>query len=205
MFPGTTDYRYLSTLNEREGLQALQQQPPDLLASVGSPQIFKQAVLRSARLGAVNVHNGRLPRYRGLFGTFWEMLHGEPWGYASIHKMEKKVDSGVVLAQGAVRLDGQPLFEVLEAKKRQGGMLLAWLVRFVAREGRLPPACPYNADLASGYYPWPSLTQIAAFRMRRLQGPGSRSTAISAPAAWPAEVGRPETPGESAAVEAARR
>lgn len=169
MFSGTTEFQYVLTLNRGAGMELLRSAPPDLLVSVGAPEIFKPPVLRTARIGALNVHNGRLPAYRGLFGTFWEALRGEPWGFTSIHVMEAAVDAGAVVAQSAVPLLGNPLSEALAAKKRQAGRLLAWLVRFVEEEGALPPACPYNADLRSAYFPWPSLGEIAWYRLRRRQ------------------------------------
>lgn len=169
IFPATTEFQYAPTLNRGGGIELLRSAPPDLLVSVGAPEIFKPVVLRTARIGAVNVHNGRLPAYRGLFGTFWEATCGEPWGFTSIHVMEPAVDAGAVLAQSAVPLLRNPLSEVLVAKKRQAGRLLAWLVRFVEEEGALPPACPHNADLRPAYFPWPSLAEVARYRLRRRQ------------------------------------
>lgn len=179
-------YRF-GSLNRGEGLLALERTAPDVLVSVGSPEIFKPPVLRAASIGAVNVHNGRLPAYRGLFGTFWEALRGENWGYTSIHVMEEGIDSGPVLAQGAVRLAGRSLMDALVAKKQQGGKLLAWLVRFVEREGGFPPPCPYNADVRQGYYSWPSLREMAWLGLKRLSHLVRRSARLDTPVdTWPA-------------------
>jgi hypothetical protein len=186
-FPGTSAFFHVRTLNRGEGLTALEKQQPALLVSVGSPEIFAPRVLSIPSVGAVNVHNGRLPAFRGLFGTFWEMYEGQEWGYTSLHVMEPKVDAGVVLAQGAVRMIDRRLLQILEAKKRLGAGLLAWLVGFIESQGRLPPPCPYNEMLLSRYYPWPSLGKMLQFRLRRhrtssiITGPGD-------PALWPPEV-----------------
>ncbi len=163
LFPGAA-IRHVSSLNRGEGFAALQQVVPALLVSVGSPEIFRRSVLDLPHVGAVNVHNGRLPAYRGLFGTFWEMRHGEPWGYASLHTMVPKVDAGSVLAEAAVPIAGRRLLEVLLEKKRQGGHLLAELVRFVEREGHLPPARP-GSDPRSSYYGWPTWRDLLAYRL----------------------------------------
>lgn len=188
LFPGTDAFFHVRTLNGGEGLAALQGQSPAVLVSVGAPEIFKPAVLGIPSVGAVNVHNGRLPAYRGLFGTFWEVRQGEEWGYASLHVMEPEVDAGPVLAQGAVWMAGRNLLQILLAKKRQGGRLLAWLVRFIERERRLPPPCPHNGALSSRYYPWPSLRQMAIYRLMRsgrLRVPAGQRTA---PFLWPPGV-----------------
>jgi hypothetical protein len=185
-FPGTSAFFHVRTLNRGEGVTALEKQQPTLLVSVGAPEIFSSRVLSIPSVGAVNVHNGRLPAFRGLFGTFWEMYEGQEWGYTSLHVMEPKVDAGVVLAQGAVRMIDRSLLQILEAKKRLGAGLLAWLLGFIESQGRLPPPCPYNEMLPSRYYPWPSLGKMLQFRLRRhttpsITGPGD-------PALWPPEV-----------------
>lgn len=166
VFLGSGAFNYVSTLNRGEGFAALEQTSPDLLVSVGVPEIFRPAVLGLPAVGAVNVHNGRLPAYRGLFGSFWELLRGEEWGYTSLHVMAPQVDAGPVLAEAAVPLRGRSLHQVLIAKKRQGGRLLASLVRFVEQEGRLPAARPHPEG-SSAYYGWPAWRDLLAYRLMR--------------------------------------
>lgn len=170
IFGGAATFHHVHTVNRGDGHDALRDANPDLLVSVGSPVILKPDVLRLARIGAVNVHNGKLPAYRGLFGTFWEAYRGETWGHISIHTMLEDVDTGPVLAHAAVLLDGRSLLAALVDKKRLGGSLLAWLVRFAEREGVLPSppadALPEGGGPA-GYYSWPSLKEIAGLALRR--------------------------------------
>jgi len=187
IFAGTTQFHRLSTLNRGQGLQILERAAPHLLISAGSPEIFKAPVLRIATVGAVNVHNGRLPAYRGLFGSFWEAFKEEEWGYASVHVMAAEVDAGPVLAQGAVRLAGRSLPHVLAAKKQLGGKLLAWLVRHVEAEGGFPPPCPHAAGETPGYYTWPSLREMGALRLKRFRWRSRRPTDTHPPSdTWPA-------------------
>jgi hypothetical protein len=185
VFPGTGQFHYWSTLNKGDGLANLRASRADLLVSLGAPEIFKPLVLATAAVGAVNVHNGRLPRYRGVFGTFWEMYCGEEWGCATLHVMEPKVDAGAVLAQGVVRLTGRSLHDVLIEKKRAGGRLLAWLARVIEAERRYPAPCPHNRGVVPGYFGWPTLGQIAALRLRRLRRARPRES--RAVAVWPPE------------------
>ena len=185
VFPGAGQFRRVSTLNQGDGLAQLQASRPDLLVSVGSPEIFKPPVLAAATVGAVNVHNGRLPRYRGVFGTFWEMYCGEEWGCATIHVMEPKVDAGAVLAQSVVRLTGRSLHDALIEKKREGGRLLARLTQVVEAERRYPAPCPHDGGVEPGYFGWPTLGQIAGRRLRRLRRP--RAHDGRAVAVWPPE------------------
>ncbi|HEU4760636.1 MAG TPA: formyltransferase family protein [Dehalococcoidia bacterium] len=185
LFPDAAIF-HVSTLNRGDGLAALQRAAPTLLVSAGAPEIFSRSVLRMPTVGAVNVHNGRLPAYRGLFGTFWEMRRGERWGYASLHTMAPKVDAGPVLAEAAVPMEGRRIRPILLAKKREGARLLAWLVRFVEREGVLPPPRP-DDEPRSGYYGWPSWRDLFAFRLagRRSE---KRADNVAAVPSWPPGV-----------------
>jgi folate-dependent phosphoribosylglycinamide formyltransferase PurN len=195
VFRGAGAFYRVSTLNRGDGFAALEREEPDLLISAGVPEILKPRALQLPSAGAVNIHNGRLPAYRGLFGTFWEAFHQEEWGYTSVHVMAPEVDAGPVLAQGAVRLGGRGLLDVLVAKKRQGGRLLAWIVRYVEREGALPPPRPAEAGGASGYYTWPTLRELARFAWRRPYRRARRpQPPASSPHLWPAGVARVEDP-----------
>lgn len=187
VFGGDGEFHTFRRLSTGEGFQALQRMAPDLIVSAGSPEIFKPAVLQTASIGAVNVHNGRLPAYRGLFGTFWESFAGEAWGYTSIHVMEPGIDTGPVLAQGAVPLTGRSLIDALSAKKELGGRLLAWLVQYVEREGRLPPPRPDEAGVPSGYYSWPTLREMGLLKIKHLRRAIRRAPAPATMVeTWPA-------------------
>ena len=188
LFLGTQTFHRVASLNRGHGWTALQEAMPDLLVSAGSPEIFRPHVLRVATIGAVNVHNGRLPAYRGLFGTFWEAHNDEDWGYTCLHVMQPEVDAGPVLAVGSVPLAGRRLWDVLVAKKRLSGALLAWLVQTSERAGRLPPPCPCAPEQTARYYSWPSLRDMARWRLRRWRRRRTRSPRGPATVvAWPAE------------------
>lgn len=69
----------------------------DLVVSVSAPQIFKQPLLEAPRHGCINIHNGRLPDYRGMLPNFWQMLNGEAYSTTTIHTMVRKLDAGGVV------------------------------------------------------------------------------------------------------------
>lgn len=168
IFIGTQHFYHCATLNQGRGLASLAAENPDVLVSAGAPEIFKSAVLSIPRIGSLNVHNGRLPAYRGLFSTFWEALMGEPWGFATIHVMSRSVDEGPVLAEAAVRLGNRPFLDVLVDKKREGGRQLAQLLRAVDQAGSLPDVSR-SISASSGYYSWPSLRAILRYRLARMR------------------------------------
>ncbi|HEX6750221.1 MAG TPA: formyltransferase family protein [Longimicrobium sp.] len=154
-----------------ETLALLRRAAPDLLLSLGAPVIFPARVLEVPRIGAVNVHNGRLPQYRGHFGTFWEVARGEAVSYTSIHAMTAKVDAGELLAAEGCRVTGCGSFlELMLEKKRAGGRLLAEVVRHVAQTGALTPLpgrVPPPVGSPGAHYSFPGVAELRAFSFPR--------------------------------------
>ena len=86
------------SVNNPEYLHRLRAKDLDLIVSVAAPEIFRQELLNIPRLGCINLHSGRLPNYRGMMPTFWQMLRGEQAITISVHMMAQKLDAGDVLA-----------------------------------------------------------------------------------------------------------
>ncbi len=176
-WPGDPEVVVLDSLNREPGLTKLRESRPDLLVSVGPPEILKVPVLETPRLGSVNVHNGRIPRFRGHLGTFWEVFEGEAEGYVSIHEMAPRVDSGRLVAAEPIPIR-RPIgfLDLMLEKKRRGGELLARLVERVEREQGLPGEVVGSGSEADStdYFGWPSLAQLWQFRGRLRSGPNGK-------------------------------
>ena len=160
----------VTDINGKQAERLLRQLDLDLLVSIGAPQIINPRVVKLAKLGGINVHNGRLPRFRGHFGTFWEVASGEHDSYISIHQLARQVDSGVLAAVAHVPISqSTSMVELLIQKKVIGGALLARVMLEARVKGGLPVlgSSANNDDCAGGYYGWPTLRDIAAFKWPR--------------------------------------
>ncbi len=171
-FMGGTATRILTwpRINDAAAISCLQEIQPDILLSIGSPVILRPEILEIPLLGTINVHNGLLPKYRGHFGTFWEVYNHEPWGYISIHEMVAKVDSGKILARDRVAISDFPtFFDLLLEKKQKGGALLADLLQKIESRGGFPPGLEVGgeAPVTSGYYGWPALQDLRRLSWRQ--------------------------------------
>lgn len=93
-----------SNVNEPSFLTRLRELAPDVVISLGSPQIFCRELLRIPRLGCINLHNGPLPRYRGMLPSFWVLFNGESETAVTVHFMDEKLDSGRIIVQRVVSL-----------------------------------------------------------------------------------------------------
>ena len=71
----------------------------DHLFSIVNNSVLPKDVLDLARYGAINYHDGPLPRYAGRYVTSWAILNGETTHGVSWHLMNEEVDAGDILKQ----------------------------------------------------------------------------------------------------------
>jgi methionyl-tRNA formyltransferase len=88
--------------NTGELVARVQALTPDFLFSFYYRKMLKAPLLRSAPLGALNMHGSLLPEYRGRAPVNWAVLHGERQTGATLHYMTEKPDSGDIVDQTAI-------------------------------------------------------------------------------------------------------
>lgn len=77
----------------------------DLLLSVHGREIVPQAIIKTPRLGAINVHPF-LYKYKGADPIGRALADKEPKGSVGVHYMTDKVDEGEVIAEEFVDVSG---------------------------------------------------------------------------------------------------
>ncbi|MEX1295551.1 MAG: methionyl-tRNA formyltransferase [Candidatus Limnocylindrales bacterium] len=149
-----------------------------VLADYG--RIIPGAILDLPRHGALNIHPSLLPRHRGAAPVVGTILAGDTVAGVTVMRMDEGLDTGPIVAQREVPLDGNEVTPELEGRlARMGAELLlevlpewlagrltaapqpeggATLTRLLRREdGRLDPARP-AVELerqVRAYQPWP--------------------------------------------------
>jgi natural product biosynthesis luciferase-like monooxygenase protein len=84
----------------------------DVFFSIANLRIIPDAVLAKAKRGAVNFHDGPLPRYAGLNAPNWALMNQEPTHGVTWHRIEGGVDEGRMLARREVEV--KPLMTAFE-------------------------------------------------------------------------------------------
>ncbi|MBU0679594.1 MAG: formyl transferase [Verrucomicrobia bacterium] len=87
------------SVNNKDYIETLKNMEVDILLSVGTNQIFRPRLLRVPRVVTLNVHSSLLPKYRGLDGLFWAMVHEEPTVGVTVHVMNEGIDDGGIVEQ----------------------------------------------------------------------------------------------------------
>lgn len=89
-------------INDHASITAIAALRPDVLLSIAYDQILGAAALGSARVEAINVHAGMLPRYRGRNVINWAIVNGETELGITVHIMDSGIDTGDILLQRRV-------------------------------------------------------------------------------------------------------
>jgi methionyl-tRNA formyltransferase len=155
--------------------------PADLVVVIAFGQKIAEHVTKHARLGAVNLHGSRLPKFRGAAPVQAAILAGEKITGNSIIRLAAKMDAGAVLGMSEISIgeletagevhdrlaaDGAPLMiRVLEelatgrATETEQDHSRATLARKLSRESARIDWSRPAADIARqirGLYPWPA-------------------------------------------------
>ena len=74
---------------------------PELGICTGYPWLLPPEVLAIPRLGVVNTHPSRLPRFRGPYPFAWAIRERDTELWLTVHLMDEQFDTGPILAQGS--------------------------------------------------------------------------------------------------------
>jgi methionyl-tRNA formyltransferase len=153
-----------ASVNEPAFVRRIRALEPDVIVSVAAPEIFREEILASARLGCINIHSGRLPAYRGMMPTFWQMLYGEAHATITVHEMARELDAGAILGTVEYPIrERDSLDRVMTETKQEGARLMIRVLRQLAAgaaAGR-----PLDMTTAS-YYSFPKAKDASEFRRR---------------------------------------
>lgn len=94
----------------------------DWLLSVANLRLIPEEVLALPTRGAINFHDGPLPRYAGLNTPAWAIINGETQHGVTWHLIEAGVDTGDILAQSAVEIAPDETAFSLNSKCYAAGM-----------------------------------------------------------------------------------
>jgi methionyl-tRNA formyltransferase len=77
---------------------------PQLLIVAGYSTILRRPLLSTPTHGAINLHGGRLPDYRGGSPLNWQIINSEDQIGISVIRLDQGIDTGDILAAGAFDL-----------------------------------------------------------------------------------------------------
>lgn len=133
---------------------------PDVLLTFSFPYRLPPKILRVPRLGAFNIHGGKLPEYRGPQPVFWEILNREKEGAATLHRMTEEFDRGALIASQTIPISpddtyGLHSIRLAFAAVDLASVLLGGLLQY----GENIPSLPQDENRAK-FQPRPAQTDL---------------------------------------------
>jgi len=151
-------------VNSEEFLEEIKKLDLDLIISVAAPQIFKAPLIAIPKEGCINIHNSKLPKYRGMLPNFWQMYHGEKVVGTTVHMINAGVDDGEILVQKETEIrPGESLDSLICKTKRFGAAVMMEVIAGL-KAGSLKPR-PNSKEDAT-YFTFPTRQDVAEFRRR---------------------------------------
>lgn len=183
-------------MTETPDINALALPAADVLVVIAFGQKVAPHVVDHARLGAINLHASRLPKYRGAAPIHWAVMKGDATTGNSVIRLAQTMDGGAVLAMSELSIgkiettgelhdrlsiDGAPLVERVLIELRDG------TATPIEQDHSLATRAPKLSREASAI-DWSLPAEIIARQVNGMQPwPGCRVRAVDAGGV---EVGR---------------
>ncbi|MCA9057765.1 MAG: polysaccharide deacetylase family protein [Planctomycetaceae bacterium] len=115
-------FQTTSRFHSDTSLQFVAQGQPDLGIVYGTP-ILKPCLFELPRLGSINLHQRKVPDYRGGGPiALWEMLNGESEIGVTVHRVAEKLDAGAVIRSATLPIEPADTLTSLELKAHVVGI-----------------------------------------------------------------------------------
>ena len=95
-------YKLIKNLNNQKVSKILKE--TDLGLVCGFPHIFKKHHMIEIKYGLVNLHGGRLPKYRGGSPLNWQIINNEKYFGITVLKIDKGIDTGDIIFEKKFKL-----------------------------------------------------------------------------------------------------
>jgi methionyl-tRNA formyltransferase len=150
-----------SSINSAESLTRIKNYSPDLLISIGGNEIFKRPLIDLAEYGCLNLHTAPLPKYRGLMPSFWVLKNQEKYTAVSVFYVDEGIDSGPILVQEKIEIEGQSQEQLINQTKKIG---MNCIVRAISKIQANDISIIPNDDNQMTYYSFPTKDDVREFR-----------------------------------------
>lgn len=106
----------IQPLKIKDAKNKIEKLNPDLIILAAYGKIIPKEILDIPKHGSLNIHPSLLPRWRGPSPVQYTILNGDKETGVTIMKMAEKVDSGSILAQKEIKLEGNETDDTLHDK-----------------------------------------------------------------------------------------
>ena len=174
------------TNNEEKILEVIAEQEIDILISVQHNWILTSRLLKSVNFRAFNLHNAKLPNYKGYNSISHAIVNGDKNYYTTIHWMVAKVDSGDIAYEAIIPIEQNETALSLYRKSIVASIKNFKMLLYDLSNGRLPPKKIIEGD--GVFYKREDLTKIKDVTKSSMQKAEQIARAVFFPPHEPAFI-----------------
>ncbi len=148
-------------INHPDSLDKIRSFNPDLLISIAGNQIFRQPLLDIAPKGCLNLHSALLPKYRGLFPSFWVLKNNEKETGVSVFFVDEGIDSGPIIVQKKIPIsENMTHRQLIKISKKTGMDAILESIELINLGNY---ECLPNPEAEMTYFSFPSKEDVTEF------------------------------------------
>jgi methionyl-tRNA formyltransferase len=119
----------------------IQKTKPDFILSIQFPWILPKYILKQIAYKFANLHNSKLPKYRGHNTLSHEILNKERTHTITLHWIGKKVDSGFIIGTKKISIrPSETAFSLWEKSLKPAvNLLKGWIIKIQKQNATLDP------------------------------------------------------------------
>ena len=158
---------YSKNINDVPSIERLKSWKPDLIISTNFSHYVGGRVRSIAHIGTWNLHKSLLPHYRGMAPSFYALLHGENHVGVTLHQIAKGFDTGDIIEQIKILIDGcDSVYSLNQKTSDIGGRMLATVLEQADLEN-LAATPQLSGEWPN--YSYPTRADIRAFLRKGLR------------------------------------
>ena len=115
---------YVNSHNDEETLNLIKSLSVDVLHNGGTPRKLKKHILEGTKHGAINVHPGVLPYYRGSSAVEWALFNNDKVGN-TVHFINEGYDEGNIIFLECYKFPSNTNYQSIRVKVYKEGCILA--------------------------------------------------------------------------------
>jgi len=142
------------------------QRPFDYLFSIVNMRLLPAEIVALPRRGAINFHDGPLPRYAGVHATSWALMNGERTHGVTWHLINDVVDGGPILKQELLEISKtETAYSLNVLCFEAGARTFPEVVRALANGNTAPRAQDLSQRSYYGMYQRPAAASVISWEL----------------------------------------
>lgn len=156
--------RSYENINSTHAIKSIEKTAPDLFISIRFGQIFQQEIINLPKFGAINLHSGIMPKYRGIMSTFWAIFHGEKEIGMTLHYIKNsEIDKGEIIKFYKTKIDlNSTLFANINNLYQKAFYLIEEAVEKIEKDEKLKIISDVNWQ-EKMYFSYPQKDEVQKF------------------------------------------